>query len=117
MTKKIYVVIGSSGRWDDHERHEVCAYEDEKLAEEHAKKAEEFSNNFVKNEREGTFPGYPNEHSYGFSDKMIVKYPNPWDDEMSLHDYTYYNVCTLEVLDKVPEGEMLPKWWEEQDDE
>jgi hypothetical protein len=88
--KKIYLVQGNCGEYSDHREWVVCAYEDEAMAQAHAKKAKEWLQQNVT-------------HDTPFQRVMEMK--NPYDDggygTDVQTDWTAYGVEIRRALPRV----------------
>jgi len=97
----LYVVMGSKGQWSDYSEWMCVAYLDRTRAEEHARKAQAFSDAWY---------AVPNDERYERSGKhengLAKDLPSPYDPAgLDAYGYTgevSYAVSTVELLEEVP---------------
>ena len=84
---KVYIVIGSSGEYDDFQEWPVVVYSDRSKADEHARKAEKFDRGWRKNHPKAS----------------AEEYANPFDNTVTRSYYqNFYAVEEVEMLEEVP---------------
>jgi hypothetical protein len=82
---KIYIVQGSTGEYSDHIEWIVCAYKDEKKAQEHVVKASEAAR----------------QYKIEYHKSRITPETNPYDPQFQM-DYTGTNYTVIETELKDP---------------
>lgn len=106
IPKEIHVVVAVQGQYSDRSEWEVCAYFDKTMAEEHARRANEVSEDVCARLRamDVEEDSYTDEWNRRREAVKVDIRPFDGTGEMCSYDDPFYAVATLPILREVPEA-------------